>query len=193
MQECSASRVNSYIMYTYHTASTVWVGMFEGRAFPAVVLKVLGSSKLLLKSAPHSPVCSLANTRCPCAAEPGTEFQPSEMSCRAGTFPLAPLQLDKLPQWFSVLQILKLFNFKMFQIPFPIMKESTIKFYCLHNYEAVKTHMHSVPSKYYESFKDTTYYLTFSILLVLNFSFFLFFIVFILMPPHFYHSFYLEH
>lgn len=147
MQECNASRVNSYIMYTYHTASTVWVGMFERRAFPAVVLKVLWSSKLLLTSAPCSLLCSPANTCCPCAAEPGTEFQPSEMSCRAGTIPLAPLQLDKLPQWFSMLQIPKLFNFKLLHIPFSIMNESTIKFYCLHNYEAVKIHMHSVHSK----------------------------------------------
>lgn len=56
-----------------------------------------------------------------------------------------------------MLQMLKLFNFKVLHIPFPIMDESTTKLHCFCNYEAVKIHMHSLPFKYYEPFTDTAY------------------------------------
>lgn len=158
-------------MYTYHTDSSghVWEGYFQ-QLFKK---KGTGSSKLLLKSTACSHLCSSTNTRCSCAAEPGAEFQPSDISCWAGTLPPALLELDKFPQWFSMLQTLKLFNFKVLHIPFPIMDESTTKLLCFHNYAAVKMHMHSLPFKLWVFYRHCLL-TTFSILPALHCFLFLF-------------------
>lgn len=145
-------------MYTYHTVSSAWVGMFENSISSSCLKKrrdceVVNCCRSLLLAATHAARL----TRAVLALQsPDPTSSPARWA-GADTLPPAPLELDKLPQWLATLQMLKLFNFKVLHIPFPIMDESTIKLQCFHNYEAVKMHIDSLPFKYYEPFTDTAY------------------------------------